>query len=100
MALVSGGNRLDEEALAQVLGVSRTEIQRPDAAGVRAITGFVIGGVPPLGHLTPLPTLLDADLLQYDVVWAAAGTPQAVFAISPTQLAQVSQAQVVPLKKH
>lgn len=99
MALVSGANRLDEAALAQALGVSRSEIQRPDAAGVRAITGFVIGGVPPFGHPTSLPTVMDADLLTYDVVWAAAGTPQAVFAIAPTQLAQITQAQVAPLKQ-
>ena len=71
MALVSGCNRLDEARLAATLGGQ--EVGRADAAGVRAATGYAIGGVPPFGHPTPLPTVIDEDLLTHDEVWAAAG---------------------------
>ncbi|MGE3268457.1 MAG: YbaK/EbsC family protein [Chloroflexota bacterium] len=95
LALVSGSNRLDTDRLGAALGQS---IARADAATVRAATGFAIGGVPPLGHLTALPVLIDRDLLQYDEVWAAAGTPHAVFPIAPGQLVTATGGQVVDLK--
>jgi len=62
---------------------------------VRANTGFAIGGVPPFAHATPLVPYLDADLLQYETVWAAAGTPNAVFAVDPNRLAAVTAATVI-----
>jgi prolyl-tRNA editing enzyme YbaK/EbsC (Cys-tRNA(Pro) deacylase) len=96
MALVSGKNRLDEDRLARVLGGS--EVGRADAAGVRAATGFAIGGVPPFGHPNELPTAIDEDLLAYDEVWAAAGTPRDVFAIAPGELARVTGGTVAALR--
>jgi len=69
-----------------------------DADFVRAATGFAIGGVPPLGHDLPLQTLIDQDLLQLDTIWAAAGTPHAVFSLSPNQLVQATGGHVVPVK--
>ena len=95
LALVSGTNRLDMERFGLALGRS---IVRADAAAVRAATSFSIGGVAPLGHPMPLPVFIDRDLLQYDVVWAAAGTPNAVFPITPTALVQVTGGQVLDLK--
>jgi prolyl-tRNA editing enzyme YbaK/EbsC (Cys-tRNA(Pro) deacylase) len=90
--LVSGTNRVNEQAVAETLG---EPITRPDAEFVRAETGFAIGGIPPLGHVVPLPTFLDEDLLQYETIWAAAGTPYAVFAVAPKRLCQAVQARVI-----
>jgi prolyl-tRNA editing enzyme YbaK/EbsC (Cys-tRNA(Pro) deacylase) len=95
LALVSGSNRLDPERLGVALGC---RIARADAATVRAATGFAIGGVPPLGHATALPVVVDRDLLLYDRVWAAAGTPHAVFPIEPAALVRATSGQVVDLK--
>lgn len=95
LTLVSGSNRLDTDRLGAALG--RT-IARADAAAVRLATGFAIGGVPPLGHATPLDVLIDRDLLQYDEVWAAAGTPHAVFPIRPDALVTATSGRVIDLK--
>src|SRR4051812_49140526 len=95
LALVSGSNRLDTERLGAALGRS---IARADAATVRSATGFAIGGVPPLGHAAPLDVVVDRDLLQFDQVWAAAGTPHAVFPIAPGALVRVTGGQVLDLK--
>jgi prolyl-tRNA editing enzyme YbaK/EbsC (Cys-tRNA(Pro) deacylase) len=95
LALVSGSNRLDTDRLGTALGRA---ITRADAAAVRAATGFAIGGVPPIGHTTALDVLIDRDLLQYDVVWAAAGTPNAVFPIPPDALVSATSGHVVDLK--
>lgn len=92
--LVSGVNRVNETKAAATLG---EPIVRPDAAKVRTATGYAIGGVPPFGHDQPLPTFFDADLLSYDVVWAAAGTPRAVFAVDPAQLKDAVAAQVIAM---
>ncbi|HLZ20849.1 MAG TPA: YbaK/EbsC family protein [Ktedonobacterales bacterium] len=94
LALVSGDNRADTAKLAHIAGAT---IRRADADVVRRATGFSIGGVPPLGHTSPLPTYLDRDLMRYAVVWAAAGTPNAVFAIAPHDLKRVASASVVDL---
>ena len=95
VALVSGSNRLDTDRLGAALG--RT-ISRANASTVRVATGFAIGGVPPLGHTTSLEIVIDRDLLQYDVVWAAAGTPHAVFPIAPDVLVTATGGAVVDLK--
>jgi prolyl-tRNA editing enzyme YbaK/EbsC (Cys-tRNA(Pro) deacylase) len=92
LLLVSGSNRVDEKKTAQPLGES---IVRPDAAFVRELTGYAIGGVPPLGHATPLATFIDADLLQYETVWAAAGTPTAVFEVDPKALRDATGGVVI-----
>lgn len=95
LALVSGANRVDTDRLGALLGA---EISRANAALVRSATSFAIGGVPPIGHTTALPVLMDADLLQYQIVYAAAGTPNDVFAIDPATLAAITGARVEILK--
>jgi prolyl-tRNA editing enzyme YbaK/EbsC (Cys-tRNA(Pro) deacylase) len=92
LLLVSGKNRVNEERVAAHIGEA---LARPDAQYVREATGFAIGGIPPLGHATPLATFMDEALLAYDVVWAAAGTPDAVFPIAPAQLAEATAATVI-----
>lgn len=96
MALVSGANRLDETRLAAVLGGQ--SVGRADAEAVRAATGFPIGGVPPFGHPSVLPTAIDEDLLTYDEVWAAAGTPRDVFALTPEELVRITGGQLAELR--
>lgn len=97
MALVSGANRLDERKLATLRGVGRKKVKRADADTAKAVTGFSIGGVPPFGHTSSLPVYVDQDLTRFDVVWAAAGTPHAVFAITPDDLVCVSGGTVADL---
>ncbi|MFZ1596029.1 MAG: YbaK/EbsC family protein, partial [Anaerolineae bacterium] len=70
-------------------------IEKPDADFVRQQTGFVIGGVPPLGHAAPLTIFIDEDLLQYDIIWAAAGTPNAVFRLAPADLLPMTGGQAI-----
>jgi prolyl-tRNA editing enzyme YbaK/EbsC (Cys-tRNA(Pro) deacylase) len=96
IALVSGSNRLDERRLAAAL--DGDTVGRADADAVRVATGFPIGGVPPFGHATSLPTAIDDDLLAYDEVWAAAGTPRDVFAVAPADLVRVTAGIVAPLR--
>lgn len=98
MALVSGVNRLDERKLAAVCGVGRKKVKRADADSVKEATGFSIGGVPPFGHTSPLPIYIDEDLTHFDVIWAAAGTPFAVFAVKPADLLRASGGIVANLK--
>ena len=99
MALVSGGNQLDERKLAALCGVSRKKVRRGNADITRAATGYAIGGVPPFGHATSLPTYIDQDFFQFEVVWAAAGTPNAVFAVTPHNLEKVTGGVVADLKR-
>lgn len=98
MALVSGDNRLDEKKLAALCGVGRKKVKRADAETARVATGFAIGGVPPFGHATKLPTYIDEDFLQYEIIWAAAGTPNTVFAITPQDLLHATQGIVSNLR--
>ena len=97
MALVSGSNQLDEKKLALAAGGAKCA--RVDADAVREATGYPIGGVPPFGHSTQLRVFVDPDLLQYDEVWAAAGTWNDNFAIAPTELVRVSGGVVTDLKR-
>ncbi len=92
LLLVSGVNRVDEEKVAGPIG---ERIMRPDAAFVRSLTGFAIGGIPPLGHATRLPTFIDRELLAYETVWAAAGTPHAIFSVNPAALARAVGAEII-----
>ena len=92
LLLVSGANRVNEKAVAKLIG---EPLQRPDAQYVRDITGFAIGGIPPLGHASRLTTFMDRDLLGYEVVWAAAGTPESVFPVSPSDLRDKANAEVI-----
>jgi prolyl-tRNA editing enzyme YbaK/EbsC (Cys-tRNA(Pro) deacylase) len=91
LVLASGANRVDERRVGELLG---SAIGRADAALVREATGYAIGGVPPVGHATAMPTLVDEDLLAFDEVWAAAGTPRDVFAIAPADLVRASGGRV------
>jgi prolyl-tRNA editing enzyme YbaK/EbsC (Cys-tRNA(Pro) deacylase) len=103
LALVSGSNRLDERKLAAAAAENEdtnapAPVRRCDADQVRAATGYPIGGVPPFGHPSPLPTFVDEDLLGYDVAWAAAGTPRHNFSITPSELVRVTGGTVADLK--
>ncbi len=98
MALVSGTNRLDEKKLAVLCGVGKKKVKRANADIVREATGFAIGGVPAFGHKATLPIYIDQDFWQFDIIWAAAGTPNAVFAIKPDELTQVTTGIVADLK--
>jgi prolyl-tRNA editing enzyme YbaK/EbsC (Cys-tRNA(Pro) deacylase) len=84
LVMASGGHRVDTTKVAEIIGA--TKVRRADADFVRAHTGFAIGGVAPVGHPAPIRTLVDRDLAQYDVLWAAAGHPHAVF---PTTYAEL-----------
>jgi prolyl-tRNA editing enzyme YbaK/EbsC (Cys-tRNA(Pro) deacylase) len=97
LAYVSGSNQLDESKLAVAAGGAMC--QRVDAEVVRSTTGFPIGGVPPFGHTTTLRIFIDPDLLQYDEVWAAAGTWHDVFGIDPHKLVEASGGVVTDLKR-
>ena len=99
MALVSGANQLDERKLAALCGVGRKKVQRASADAVKSATGFSIGGVPPFGHLMPMTIFVDGDLLQFETVWAAAGTPFTVFPIRPEDLVKSSGGTAVHLKR-
>jgi prolyl-tRNA editing enzyme YbaK/EbsC (Cys-tRNA(Pro) deacylase) len=92
LLLVSGANRVNEKGVAAAVG---EQLVRPDADFVRVATGFAIGGIPPLGHAARLSTFMDEDLLQYGTVWAAAGTPNAVFAVDPARLRDAVGAAVI-----
>lgn len=98
MALVSGGNQLETRKLAALFGVGRKQVERADADAVRAATGYAIGGVPPFGHATRMPVYVDEDLTRYDVVWAAAGTPNTVFPLAPADLLRASGGRTADLK--
>lgn len=98
VALVSGKNLLDTRKLAEVFNVGRKQVERANAETVRAVTGFAIGGVPPFGHATSPLIFIDEDLIQYEVIWAAAGTPNTVFAIVPDELLRVTGGRVIDLK--
>jgi len=95
LVIASGTNRVDEKKLAGYLGES---IERADADFVREKTGFAIGGVPPVGHLEPIPTFIDEDLLTHAEIWAAAGTPNALFHLTPADLLRATQGQVARVK--
>ncbi|MBX9591084.1 MAG: YbaK/EbsC family protein [Hyphomonadaceae bacterium] len=92
LLLVSGANRVDETLAGAQVGEA---LGRADAQFVRDATGFAIGGIPPLGHASPIATFMDEALLAYDQVWAAAGTPDAVFPIAPGRLAEAIEARPI-----
>ena len=94
--IASGVNRVDVNRLGELTGVN---LAKADADFVRQQTGFTIGGVPPVGHSQPLDTFIDADLLAYDHLWAAAGTPHAVFQLTPDNLVRITGGQVEEFKQ-
>jgi prolyl-tRNA editing enzyme YbaK/EbsC (Cys-tRNA(Pro) deacylase) len=96
LVIASGENRVDEKKLAALVG---ERIERPDADFVRNRTGFAIGGVPPIGHPGRLTTYIDRDLLALGELWAAAGTPNAVFRLTADELVAMTAGQVVDIAK-
>ncbi len=94
--VASGSNMVNEKALAALVG---EKIERATPDFVREQTGYAIGGVSPVGHPAPLTTFIDEDLLGYQELWAAAGTPNAVFALTPEQLCHITSGQVAHVKK-
>jgi len=92
LVIASGANRVNEKAMRDLIG---EPIERPDADFVRQQTGFAIGGVPPIGHAARLAVYIDEDLLQYEVIWAAAGTPNAVFRLAPADLLRMTGGQAI-----
>lgn len=96
LVITSGANRVDPARVEAALGV---RLRRADAAWVREATGFAIGGVAPVGHLTPPLVLLDEDLLALDPVWAAAGSPSLVFRTTAADLLRLSGAQPAQVRQ-
>jgi len=96
LILCSGARRVDEEKLAEYIG---TEIRIAGASEVRAATGYVIGGTPPLGHTVPLKTVVDPHLMEFEEIWAAAGTPDSVFPIQPKELVKATSGAVVAVTR-
>lgn len=92
LVVASGANRVDLNRVAEIVG-EPLEMAKPDF--VREVTGYAIGGVPPLAHATPLRTLVDQDLMEYDSVWAAAGTPHALFELKPSVLLEITEGRLV-----
>ena len=95
MVIASGINRVDEARIAEFVGGS---IEKADAAYVREKTGFVIGGVPPIGHVEPIYTIIDEDLMALSELWAAAGTPNSVFKLSPRSLLEITAGVLLAIK--
>jgi prolyl-tRNA editing enzyme YbaK/EbsC (Cys-tRNA(Pro) deacylase) len=95
LVITSGSNRVDEAKVSQYFS---EPIGRADADFVRAVTGFAIGGVPPVGHSQPIETFIDEDLLQYATIWSAAGTPNAVFELTLDNLVKMTGGKVVRVK--
>jgi prolyl-tRNA editing enzyme YbaK/EbsC (Cys-tRNA(Pro) deacylase) len=92
LVVASGANRIDEKKLRDLVA---EPVMKADADFVRTETGFVIGGVPPVGHLKPIEIFIDEDLLKYGEIWAAAGTPHAVFRLTPGDLTRMTGGKVV-----
>jgi prolyl-tRNA editing enzyme YbaK/EbsC (Cys-tRNA(Pro) deacylase) len=95
LVMASGANRVDEKKLAAALGET---IGKADAEFVRAETGFAIGGVSPVGHGIRLTTFIDEDLMALSEIWAAAGSPNSVFRLTPQDLLRVTEGQILALK--
>jgi prolyl-tRNA editing enzyme YbaK/EbsC (Cys-tRNA(Pro) deacylase) len=95
VVVMSGANRVSEDKLAAIRDVDESTVSMADADTVREIVGWSIGGVPPFCHDTSVPVYLDETLQSFETVWAAAGTPEAVFPIAPDRLRELADAQPV-----
>lgn len=95
LVIASGTNRVNEKKMAEHAG---EPLAKADADFVRERTGYAIGGIPPVGHASPLRTFIDRDLLKFDRIWAAAGTPHAVFELTPEQLTNLVTGPVVEVQ--
>lgn len=94
LIIASGANRVDEARVGELLG---TRIDKADAEYVRRITGYAIGGVPAVGHREALATIIDRDLLRYETIWAAAGTPRSVCEIPAQKLAELTGGRIADI---
>ncbi len=94
LVIASGPNRVNEAMVEALLGET---IGKAEAEFVRETTGYAIGGIPPVGHLAPIRTFIDADLFLHDVIWAAAGTPHAVFRLTPDALKEMTNGEVIAI---
>jgi prolyl-tRNA editing enzyme YbaK/EbsC (Cys-tRNA(Pro) deacylase) len=95
LVLTSGVNRVDETRISSYV---QEPIGRADPDFVRMVTGFAIGGVPPIAHAEPMETYLDEDLMTYETIWAAAGTPNSLFELTPAALKAMTAGRVVRVK--
>lgn len=95
LIIASGANRVNEKLVKEYIG---EKLEKADADFVMEHTGFAIGGVPPVGHKTPITTYIDEDLMQYDEIWAAAGTPNSVFKLTPKILAEITKGTIIKVK--
>ena len=95
MIITSGSNRVNEKSVKKLIG---EKLEKADAKFVLEHTGFVIGGVPPVGHATPINTFIDEDLMRYNEILAAAGTPNTVFKLTPEILAEITKGRIINVK--
>jgi len=95
LVATSGANRVNEKKIANIIS---EPLAKADAEFVREITGFAIGGVPPVAHTQQIQVFIDEDLLQYDEIWAAAGTPKAIFKLTPAELQKITSGRVISVK--
>jgi len=95
LIIASGTNRINEKAIKEYIG---EKLGKADADFVLEHTGFAIGGIPPIGHKNPIATFIDEDLMQYEEIWAAAGTPNAVFKLTPKILAEITKGNIICVK--
>jgi prolyl-tRNA editing enzyme YbaK/EbsC (Cys-tRNA(Pro) deacylase) len=95
LVATSGANRVNEKIIAHLIS---EPLAKADAEFVREKTGFAIGGIPPVGHVRQIRIFIDEDLLQYNEIWAAAGTPKSIFKLTPQELQKITGGQVVSVK--
>jgi Cys-tRNA(Pro) deacylase len=96
LVIASGANRVDEKKLEKLAG---GKVRRADPETVKQATGYTIGGVPPVGHASPLPVYIDPDLLQYELIYGAAGSPECVFPLTPAELVRGTAGRVADVKQ-
>ena len=95
LVIASGANRVSEKAIKELIG---EKVEKADAAYAQERTGYAIGGIPPVGLLEPMETFIDEDLLSHEVIWAAAGTPHAVFSLTPQALVEITGGDIISVK--
>jgi prolyl-tRNA editing enzyme YbaK/EbsC (Cys-tRNA(Pro) deacylase) len=95
LVIASGENRVGERKLKSVVG---EKVEKPDAEFALEETGFAIGGIPPVGHKNDIVTYIDEDLMDHKIIWAAAGTPNAVFSLTPQELLEITNGEIIDLK--
>lgn len=95
LVIASGENRISERKLKSVVG---EKVEKPDAEFVLDETGYVVGGIPPVGHKNDIVTYIDEDLMDHKVIWTAAGTPNALFSLTPQELLEITNGEIIDVK--